>query len=293
MSLPTNGWHFAPASDTAISAAKRELAPFCATSRTKCYHQGSIALRATPMRQTKFPPQPINQLKNLGAASARWLSAVGITTRDHLDQAGALEAFLQVEAAGFKPSLNLLWALEGALLDSHWTKLPSDRRSDLLLALDARRMALRDEAAGDGPMDEALKLAEQAGAEDEVPVGAVVVKDGRIIGRGYNQPIGRRDPTAHAEVMALRDAAHRLGNYRLDGCVLYVTLEPCPMCAGAIQHARIERVVYGAPDPKLGACGSVVNLFADRRLNHHAEVRGGVQSEACAKLLQDFFARRR
>lgn len=142
-------------------------------------------------------------------------------------------------------------------------------------------------------MREALALARQAAAEGEVPVGAVVVKEGAVVGRGYNRPVSRRDPTAHAEVVALRDAAERVGNYRLNGCELYVTLEPCAMCAGAIMHARIGRVVYGAADTKSGACGSVVNLFADSRLNHHAVVVGGVMTDQAGKLLQDFFAVRR
>lgn len=141
-------------------------------------------------------------------------------------------------------------------------------------------------------MREALALADAAEAEGEVPVGAVVVLEGRIVGRGYNAPIGGHDPTAHAEIRALRNAARALGNYRLPGCVLYVTLEPCAMCAGAIQHARIARVVYGASDPKTGACGSVVDLFASR-LNHHASVTGGVLAEACGAKLSAFFARRR
>ncbi|MDI6750762.1 MAG: tRNA adenosine(34) deaminase TadA [Rhodocyclaceae bacterium] len=139
----------------------------------------------------------------------------------------------------------------------------------------------------------ALELAREAARLDEVPVGAIVVRDGAIIGRGFNQPISRHDPTAHAEVMALRDAAVRLGNYRLPGCTLYVTLEPCAMCIGAIFHARIARVVFGAPDPKTGAAGSVIDLFAEERLNHHAEVVGGVRAEECGALLSAFFAARR
>ena len=142
-------------------------------------------------------------------------------------------------------------------------------------------------------MREALALARQAAAAGEVPVGAVVVKEGTVIGRGYNRPISARDPTAHAEVIALRMAAEHLTNYRLSDCSLYVTLEPCAMCAGAIMHARIARVVYGAADPKSGACGSVVNLFAENRLNHHATVTGGVLTEEAARLLQDFFVARR
>ncbi len=139
----------------------------------------------------------------------------------------------------------------------------------------------------------ALDLAREAATLGEVPVGAVVVRAGEIIGRGCNQPIGRHDPTAHAEVMALRDAAARLGNYRLPGCELYVTLEPCAMCIGAIFHARIARVVFGARDPKTGAAGSVIDLFGEERLNHHAGIVGGVCADECGTLLSDFFAARR
>lgn len=142
-------------------------------------------------------------------------------------------------------------------------------------------------------MREAMGLAHEAESLGEVPVGAVVVRDGVIVGRGFNAPISSHDPSAHAEVRALRDAALRLANYRLPGCTLYVTLEPCAMCAGAIQHARIARLVYGAPDPKTGACGSVVNLFDEARLNHHAEIVGGVLAEECGDLLRAFFAARR
>jgi tRNA(adenine34) deaminase len=142
-------------------------------------------------------------------------------------------------------------------------------------------------------MREALALARQAEAAGEVPVGAVVVRDGEIVGRGYNAPISRHDPSAHAEIAALRDAARHVGNYRLTGCDLYVTLEPCVMCVGAMFHARIARVIYGARDPKTGAAGSVFNLFTETRLNHHARIEGGVLSEECGKLLSDFFALRR
>lgn len=142
-------------------------------------------------------------------------------------------------------------------------------------------------------MREALGLARLAWAEGEVPVGAVVVQDGEIIGRGFNRPISGHDPSAHAEIQALRDAAQRLGNYRLPGCSLYVTIEPCTMCAGAIIHARIARVVYGARDAKTGAHGSVVNLFAEPRLNFHATVEGGVLAQDCGQMLSDFFAERR
>lgn len=139
----------------------------------------------------------------------------------------------------------------------------------------------------------ALELANQAQAAGEVPVGAVVVKDGEIVGRGFNAPISRHDPSAHAEMLAMRDAAQRLGNYRLVGCELFVTLEPCLMCAGAIMHARIARVVYGASDLKTGACGSVLDAFAEQRLNHHTGVSGGMLAEECGAMLSNFFAMRR
>ena len=139
----------------------------------------------------------------------------------------------------------------------------------------------------------ALVLARQAERSGEVPVGAIVVKDGAIIGRGSNAPISRHDPSAHAELLALREAAHHLGNYRLIGCELFVTLEPCVMCVGAMFHARIGRVVFGASDFKTGACGSVLNLFAEQRLNHHAEMTAGVLADECGQVLSDFFAARR
>ena len=139
----------------------------------------------------------------------------------------------------------------------------------------------------------AIELAREAGRHGEVPVGALVVGPGGIVGRGFNRPISGQDPTAHAEVMALRDAAIMLGNYRLPGCTLYVTLEPCAMCAGAIMHARIARVVFGAPDPKTGVAGSVMDLFSNKRLNHHTELAGGVLAEECGGLLREFFAARR
>jgi tRNA(adenine34) deaminase len=142
-------------------------------------------------------------------------------------------------------------------------------------------------------MAEALVLAAKAAAAGEVPVGAVVVIDGVVVGRGHNAPIGDHDPSAHAEIRALRDAAAAIGNYRLTGATLYATLEPCAMCAGALMHARIARVVFGAPDPKTGACGGVVDLFAQPRLNHHATVQGGVMLDECATVLRDFFRARR
>jgi len=142
-------------------------------------------------------------------------------------------------------------------------------------------------------MRAALALAAEAAQAGEVPVGAVVVKDGVIVGRGYNRPISSADPTAHAEIVALREAARHLENYRLLGCELYVTLEPCVMCVGAMAHARIARVVYGARDPKTGACGSIVDLPALATFNHHGAFEGGVLAAESAEILRRFFAARR
>ena len=142
-------------------------------------------------------------------------------------------------------------------------------------------------------MQLALDLATQAALNGEVPVGAIVVKDGVVIGRGSNAPVGLHDPTAHAEIIAMREAATYLGNYRLVDCTLYVTLEPCAMCSGTMQHARIARLVYGARDTKTGACGSVVNLMGEPKLNHHTEVLGGVLAEQCGAVLTAFFKQRR
>jgi tRNA(adenine34) deaminase len=142
-------------------------------------------------------------------------------------------------------------------------------------------------------MQAAIAEAHSASAEGEVPVGAVVLLDGKIIARGANRVIRDSDPTAHAEIVAMRAAAQYLHNYRLNGCELYVTLEPCAMCAGAILHARVARLVYAAADPKAGACGSVLEVMNHPRLNHRAEVEGGLLAEECGTMLQDFFRARR
>lgn len=142
-------------------------------------------------------------------------------------------------------------------------------------------------------MQAALELAQQAQDCSEVPVGAVVVRAGIIVGRGYNRPISAADPTAHAEIMAMRAAGSHLGNYRLLDCTLYVTLEPCTMCIGAIFHARIQRLVYAATDPKTGACGSVIDLPAETRLNHHLQVEAGIMATEAGMLLKQFFAQKR
>jgi tRNA(adenine34) deaminase len=142
-------------------------------------------------------------------------------------------------------------------------------------------------------MKQALALAARAEAEGEVPVGAVVVRDDRLLGEGWNRPVALKDPTAHAEILALRQAALKAGDYRLGGATIYVTLEPCPMCAAAMAHARVARLVFGAWDPRQGAAGSVFNLVTARELNHRVDAFGGVLSEECSALLRRFFARRR
>ncbi|HAL43881.1 MAG TPA: tRNA adenosine(34) deaminase TadA [Methylophilaceae bacterium] len=139
----------------------------------------------------------------------------------------------------------------------------------------------------------ALELAKKAELKDEVPVGALVVRNGEIIGRGMNASISDHDPTSHAEINAIRDAAKAIKNYRLKDCSIYVTLEPCAMCVGAIQHARIEKIIYGAPDPKTGACGSTVDLINIKEINHHAEAVGGILEKECGQILKDFFLSKR
>lgn len=143
-------------------------------------------------------------------------------------------------------------------------------------------------------MRKALELAAKAESEGEVPVGAVLVRDDKVIGEGWNRPIGLHDPTAHAEIMALRDAGAKVANYRLPESTLYVTLEPCPMCAGAMVHARVKRLVFGASDPRSGAAGSVFDLLpSDERFNHFVEVDAGCLEQECAQRLRDFFRTRR
>jgi tRNA(adenine34) deaminase len=142
-------------------------------------------------------------------------------------------------------------------------------------------------------MRQAIEQAQLAALEGEVPVGAVLVRDGKVISKAFNQPITHHDPSAHAEMLALRAAAKAEENYRLPGSTLYVTLEPCTMCAGAMLHARVDRVVYGAPDPKTGAAGSVLDVFSSKQINHQTTVEGGVMGEECGQLLRSFFKERR
>ena len=142
-------------------------------------------------------------------------------------------------------------------------------------------------------MQQALEQAKLAALAGEVPVGAVLVRDGEVLSQAFNRPISNHDPSAHAEMLALRAAAHQDGNYRLPGTTLYVTLEPCVMCAGALMHARVERVVYGAPDPKTGSAGSALDVFSVKQINHQTRIEGGLMSEECGQVLKDFFKERR
>ena len=142
-------------------------------------------------------------------------------------------------------------------------------------------------------MQQAIEQAQLAALEGEVPVGAVLVRDGKVISKAFNQPITHHDPSAHAEMLVLRAAAKAEENYRLPGSTLYVTLEPCTMCAGAMLHARVDRIVYGAPDPKTGAAGSVLDVFSSKQINHQTTVEGGVMGEECGQLLRSFFKERR
>ena len=142
-------------------------------------------------------------------------------------------------------------------------------------------------------MKQALEQAQLAALAGEVPVGAILVRDGQVISKGFNKPITNHDPSAHAEMLALRQAALTEQNYRLPGTTLYVTLEPCTMCAGAILHARVDRIVYGAPDPKTGAAGSVMDVFSSKQINHQTIVNGGIMAEECGQLLKTFFKVRR
>lgn len=238
----------------------------------------------TPLATPPLPP-----------AAIQWLLQLGICTREQLLQNGSVTTFLQLKAAGHTVTRRLLYALEAAARGIHWSALADADRVRLDQQLASHPPVALPPTAEEitGFMHEAMLQASLAAKNGEVPVGAVVVRHGQIIGRGFNQPVGLCDPSAHAEMQALRDAARHQGNYRLDGCDLYVTLEPCAMCSGAILHARIARVLYGASEPRTGAAGSVLNLFAMPQINHHTAIWGGQQAEACSQQLSDFFRQRR
>jgi tRNA(adenine34) deaminase len=226
----------------------------------------------------------------------RWLVDMGLLERDGYGRSYARAPV----PAPFEPALQALagWDL-GVVArnarDAHARQRAQRKRAWKAATATSPNLQAADQATADDErwMAEALTLARDAGSRGEVPIGAVVVREGKVVGRGGNSPILHSDPTAHAEIAALREAAAGAGNYRLTDAALYATIEPCAMCAGAIMHARIGRLVFGARDPKTGACGSVVDLFAERRLNHHATVVAGVRADECGALLSDFFAARR
>ena len=227
----------------------------------------------------------------------RWLVDLGFVSRDDRGvdyRRGELPLWLREAAQALDPQR----LQEAAGQARARNEAQRQARKQAWLARAASGIEVSEEAAAPSDPDAmfmamALDQAHNAWAVGEVPVGAVVVRDGQMLATGFNQPIANHDPTAHAEIQAMRAAATLLGNYRLADCTLYVTLEPCAMCAGAIQHARIARLVYGARDPKTGACGSVVDLFAEAKLNHHTVVNGGVLADRCGRLLSEFFAERR
>jgi len=240
----------------------------------------STTLLATP----PLPPAALQRLQRMGIAS-----------REQLLQNGTVRTFLQLKADGYSATTRLLFALEAAARGIHWSQLTDMDRQGLRQQLAAHPPVALPPPADEAChfMQQAMEQARLAAEQGEVPVGAVVVKNGHIIGQGYNQPIVRCDPSAHAEIVALRAAAEHEGNYRLDGCDLYVTLEPCVMCSGAILQARLGRVIYGSTEPKTGAAGSVLDLFAQTSLNHHTAVWGGMLADECAAQLSLFFAQRR
>jgi tRNA(adenine34) deaminase len=224
----------------------------------------------------------------------RWLVDTGFVRRSDFGsdyRRGALPAWLQEAASALGPGE--IAAAVGQARDARDAQREAKRQAWLARQIQVTEQPAEAIDADETLMRLALDQAHNAWALAEVPVGAVLVKDGQVIATGFNQPVGNSDPTAHAEIQAMRAAAELLGNYRLSHCVLYVTLEPCAMCAGAMQHARIRRLVYGASDPKTGACGSVIDLFAEPRLNHHTQVRGGVLAAESGQLLSKFFSERR
>lgn len=224
-----------------------------------------------------------------------WLNEQGVYSAETLRYVGVVNCFLRLKAAGHSVTERLLYALEAAARGFQWQQLSDNDRLALRIAVQ-RHPPVRlapPIAESQTMMRHALMLALTAEQQGEIPVGAVVVKNGQIVGQGYNRPIGLCDPSAHAEIQALRAAAQQLGAYRLVGCDLYVTLEPCAMCSGAILHARLDRLVFGATDAKTGAAGSVINLFEHTPLNHHTAVFGGVEADKCSDMLSAFFTEKR
>lgn len=223
------------------------------------------------------------------------LQTLGIATLADLQEYGAAHAFLLLKAAGLTVTRSTLWQLAAMLQRTEPQQLCLSEKNAL-------REAVRNHPPVDvfparqemeGFMRTALQQAEQSAAFGEVPVGAAVVQNGTVVAAAHNTSIGSRNVSHHAEIRALAAAGERLGNYRLEGCDVYITLEPCAMCASALLQARVRRVIFGAHEPKTGAAGSILNLFADKRLNHHTAVKSGILAAECSAVLQQFFRQKR
>ncbi|WP_304673730.1 tRNA adenosine(34) deaminase TadA [Neisseria polysaccharea] len=223
------------------------------------------------------------------------LHRLGIRTLDDLRQTGAVQTFLLLKTSGLTLTKSTLWQLQ-SLLDGMPPQEMSQAHKDCLLAELKNHppvAAFPPQEEMEHFMCEALRQAEQSAADGEIPVGAVIVSDGKIIASAHNTCIADCNVSRHAEINALAQAGSEMQNYRLDGCDIYITLEPCAMCASALIQARIKRVIYGATEPKTGAAGSIVNLFADKRLNTHTAIRGGILQEECRSVLSCFFQNKR
>ncbi len=225
----------------------------------------------------------------------QWLAQLGITSPDQLQQLTAHAVFQALQRRRFPVNRRLLWGLMAIERGCHWSQLTDEEKQQAWQAVQQGFPPLMPDElpVAEQAMQLALAQAQLAQAVGEVPVGAVVMQGDTLIAVGHNLPRQHHDPTAHAEIVALRRAAEKLANYRLQDCTLYVTLEPCVMCAGAILHARLQRVVFGAYDARAGAAGSVCDVFAMSALNHQTAVSGGLLATPCRELLQQFFAQRR
>ncbi len=225
----------------------------------------------------------------------QWLAQLGIVSPEQLRQLGAPAVFQALHRRHFPVNRRLLWGLLAIERGCHWSELSDEEKRHSWQAVQHGFPPLMPDElpVAEQAMELALAQARQAQAVGEVPVGAVVMQGETLIAVGHNLPRQQHDPTAHAEIVALRRAAEKLANYRLQDCTLYVTLEPCVMCAGAILHARLQRVVFGAYDERAGAAGSVCDVFAMSALNHQTAVSGGILATPCRELLQKFFAQRR
>lgn len=225
----------------------------------------------------------------------QWLAQLGIVSPEQLRQLGAPAVFQALHRRHFPVNRRLLWGLLAIERGCHWSDLTDEEKQYSWQEVQQGFPPLMPDElpVAEQAMELALAQARQAQAVGEVPVGAVVMQGETLIAVGHNLPRQQHDPTAHAEIVALRRAAEKLANYRLQDCTLYVTLEPCVMCAGAILHARLQRVVFGAYDDRAGAAGSVCNVFAMPVLNHQTAVSGGILATPCRELLQQFFAQRR